>query len=244
MSKSVASDKEKIQKNFLGNKTVVSFFIIVVVLLSLISFYFYNQYQKTQSLLQSKPTASDSQAKTLLENIGKLMVLPTDEVPIIESVNNSSKLPAWPIFAKAKTGDNFIVYSKAGIAILYRSSINKIVDVSPIDLGSPTSISLTPTQAAKEVKVVISNGTSSSGLAASAQNKIENSSLKNVDVIKKIDSVGSYDNSIIIDVSGNNSSVISELATLLGGKVEQSVPAGEAKPDADILIILGKDYVK
>lgn len=66
-------------------------------------------------------------------------------------------------------------------------------------------------------------------------------SYPSLEVVQKADAKGDYKESLIIDLSGNNSSQITQLATALKLKLNL-LPKEETKPqNADILIILGED---
>lgn len=115
---------------------------IVLILVTLPSYYFYNKYQKTQALLQNPNQASTAEAQGLVNNVGKLMELPANEQPQIATVSDKTKLSGQAFFAHAENGDKVLFYSNAKKVILYRPSINKIIDVSPANIGSenPTSV--------------------------------------------------------------------------------------------------------
>lgn len=240
----------KIEEGFVKNSVFwIVIVIILLVLAALPSLYFYNQYQKTKNLLQNPTASVNDENKTLIQAVGKLIELPVSENPTIATVSDKTKLQDQPFFAHAQNGDKVLIYTQAKKAILYRPSINKIIDVAPVNIGQnqlPTnSASRSASKAAKEpVKVVLYNGTATIGLTNSAEAKIKGK-ISNIEVADKSNAAKKdYQNTVIIDLSGNQSQIASQLVALLGGKVVSSVPSGEAKPTADILVILGKDFVK
>jgi hypothetical protein len=114
-------------------------FLLVVLLLILVcspSYYFYNQYQKSQNLLISTGAIVNVQDNELITAVGMLIMLPTNEQPRIATVNDKNQLPLNPFFANAENGDKVLIYSQAKKAILYRPSINKIIEVSVLDIES------------------------------------------------------------------------------------------------------------
>lgn len=126
-------------------------------------------------------------------------------------------------------------------AILYRPSANKIINVAPLVINQPEGanqnrpVSQTPSG----LKVAYYNGTDTVGLSSHAEQKIkatyqnyQTSALTNA--TKK-----DYKETLVIDLSGTHQKEATAIAQLLGGKVS-SLPDGEAKPDADILVISGK----
>lgn len=216
--------------------------VIIFILAALPSYYFYSQYKKTQALLQNPTQAATLESQKLIDEIGTLIELPRDQNPTIATVSDITKLSEQPFFANAKNGDKVLIYTQAKKAILYRPSENKIIEVAPVNLGSSSSASLsTPTP--DLVSVSIYNGTATSGLAATAENKIT-ASMSVAKVLNKADAKGSYTKTEVIDVSGNQSMAASQIASLLGGTVVASIPDGEIKPNSDILVILGSDFGK
>ena len=110
--------------------------VIVAVVLALIiipSFYFYSQYRKTQALLQSSNTSRVSESKMITEAVGKLIELPVGEDPTIATVSDITKLSDQQFFSKAKNGDKVLVYKKAKELILYRPSVNKIINIATLN---------------------------------------------------------------------------------------------------------------
>lgn len=123
-------------KKFKLNKKL-SKIILALILLILIgaAVYFYMQYQNTKNLLQNPNQASSEEVKILLTQVGKLIELPTNEAPTIATVSDKTKLLDQPFFANAQNGDKVLIYANAKKAILYRPSINKIIEVAPVNLG-------------------------------------------------------------------------------------------------------------
>ncbi len=70
-----------------------------------------------------------------MEAVGRLIVLPEDEVPTIATVTDLEALQGQPFFANAKLGDKVLIFAKAGKAILYDPVEQKIVEVAPVNLG-------------------------------------------------------------------------------------------------------------
>jgi hypothetical protein len=77
-------------------------------------------------------------AKTVLE-VGKVIVLPTDEMPTLATVADPSKLAGQPFFASAMKGDVVLIYSISKKAILWRPSTKQVVEVSALNPGTSAS---------------------------------------------------------------------------------------------------------
>jgi type II secretory pathway pseudopilin PulG len=250
---STSETQVKIIENLKGNKALVIIIIIIVLAVAVLpSYYFYSQYKKTQSLL-TNPTASlAAEAKQVVDEVGKLMVLPTTEQPTIATVSDVTKLADQPFFANAQNGDKVLIYTQAKKAILFRESIDKIIEVAtPVNLGSGTPVvnpspivssnQLTPTAVPANATVTIYNGTTTNGLVSTAENKIKagviNAVISGTGITKS-----NYPKTIVVDLSGNQGQTATQIANLLGGTVTTR-PYGETKPNTDILVIVGSDFV-
>lgn len=72
------------------------------------------------------------EATLLAQKVGKLISLPADEQPIVETVTDLLPLKDKPFFSKAESGDKVLIYEKSTLAILYRPSKNIIINtISP-----------------------------------------------------------------------------------------------------------------
>ena len=125
------------------------YLISILLILSLVALWVvYSQYQKTQNDLAK--IKNDSQAvrveetKKLLEQVSRVMVLPSSEIPTVATITDISKLKNQPFFAKAQNGDKLLIYTDAKRAILFRPSTNKVIDVAPVNIGTVTP-SISPT---------------------------------------------------------------------------------------------------
>jgi hypothetical protein len=134
---------ENFLKDKLIKKKLMLAVLVIIVLALLTSYYFYNKYQKANKELQGSGLGANVQ--TVVNNVGKLIVLPTGETPQVASVKDKNQLPKQPFFAQAKDGDIVLIYTKAKEAILYRPSINKIITIGPINITPNTpSASISP----------------------------------------------------------------------------------------------------
>jgi len=108
--------------------------IIFFLLLSLVLLYVIVLI--TQNIfIQSPNTNVEEEVRKTVEVVGKLMELPA-EMPTVATVSDVTKLPPdQPFFSLAKNGDKVLFYNDAKKAILYRPSIDKIINVAPITVN-------------------------------------------------------------------------------------------------------------
>lgn len=196
----------------------------------------YRYVAVAQELASLKKTATkqeldDKQQKKLIETIGRLIELPTDEKPTIATVADVEKLKNQPFFLHAQNGDILLIYPTAKKAILYRPTLNKIIEVAPIAIGPTTTPS---------IKIALRNGTSIVGITKKYETelkaKIATADVVDRDNAKKRD----YEKTVIIDVAGTKQAQVAELAKALGITVG-AMPKDEATTSADFLIIVGLD---
>lgn len=79
--------------------------------------------------------ANDTEAannQQVIASVGNHMVLPTNEQPVLATVTDRTALKT-PFLREAQNGDKILFYQKAKRVIIYRSSIDKIVDVGPLE---------------------------------------------------------------------------------------------------------------
>jgi hypothetical protein len=105
--------------------------VLVLIVIAGGGYYFYHASSSTPE------KTSQEETKRLVAAVGKLMVLPASEQPIIATVADPSKLTSQPFFANAKKGDKVLIYNIAHKAVLYRPDQNVIIDVAPLSIGTP-----------------------------------------------------------------------------------------------------------
>ncbi len=119
--------------------------LVILLVLAGIGGYYFLQYQKTQKLLQDPTKAAVLENQALMERIGKLIELPSEE-PRIATVSDKTKLIGQSFFAKAENGDKVLIYTLSKKAILYRPSTNKIIEVSSVNIQADTKPQISPAE--------------------------------------------------------------------------------------------------
>lgn len=127
-------------------RKVILILILLVVVLGGTTLYFFKN-SKLNSGANSEAVA-EAEAKKLAEKVGKLIVLPVDEVPTIATVSDPEALKDQSFFVEAKKGDKVLIYTNAKKAILYDPVANKIITVAPLNIGDQKTKTSTPTSEA------------------------------------------------------------------------------------------------
>lgn len=117
-------------RRVLSAKNVSIALAILLVLALGSTAYFYKKATPTL------PPSPQQRLQDIVVKVEKLMVLPNDEVPTMATVSDPDKLQDQQFFANAETGDIVLIYTQAHKAILYRESLDKIIEVAPINIPS------------------------------------------------------------------------------------------------------------
>jgi hypothetical protein len=216
--------------------------IILIILAAAPGYYFYSRYQHSQELLKHPEQAAKEERDSLVKKIGTLVMLPSKEDPTIATVSDKEKLKDQPFFKNAENGDRVLVFTTSKKAVLYRPSVNKVIDMVTISLTDQNTIVPASLPSGK-ARVVIYNGTSTPKLANAVEKNLTES-FSYVTVTKK-DNANSftYKKTLVIDLKGD----LGKMSEAIAGKIKADVaplPKGEAKPDADVLIIIGENFVQ
>jgi len=125
-------------KEFLLGRMVSRIVLPIIALVAIIcAVYFYNQ---VNILKQDPKVADQKEVSDLVAQVGKLLVLPTGEIPTLATVADPEALKDQIFFAKAQKGDKVLIYTQAKKAILYSVLLNKIIDVAPLNIGAQQAV--------------------------------------------------------------------------------------------------------
>src|SRR5258708_2362003 len=155
--------------SIIRSKRFLPIFLITLVVLAFVAvsaaaFYFYHQYQE----VNRDKLAAQNDISSFLKVAAKSVLLP-DEEPVVATVSDKTKLQEQAFFKAAENGDKVFIYAKNELAVLFRPSINKIIQVMPIQAGAQATPSPT---APAPVRVALYNCTTIPGLSKSSQDKI------------------------------------------------------------------------
>lgn len=121
-----------------------AFLVVIVIVLGLWSWTLYTDRNSLQDqvtkLNQNPQIAVQKQTDALIAKVGALMDLPKGESPTIASVSDAEQAKKQSAFFNtSQNGDKVLMYVKAGQAILYRPSTNKIILVAPLTFNNNTA---------------------------------------------------------------------------------------------------------
>lgn len=110
--------------------------LILVVIVGVIS-YFYGQKGNAQPVMTN--SSQHDRVVELVAEVGKIIVLPTDEMPTVAIVSDPEVLKQQAFFMTAKKGDRVLLYPRAHKVILYDPLVHKIIDVATLqNIGGVT----------------------------------------------------------------------------------------------------------
>lgn len=215
----------------------VSIAAVVLVVLAVGGYFYYRgQAQTVPGDPQAQQRLAQQEVRRLVEEVGKLIDLPSGEDPTVATVTDVEKLADQPFFAKAKNGDKVLIYASAKKAILYDPNTKKILEVAPVNIGSPSAQT-------SGAKVVLRNGTPTVGLTTKVEQELKTSTPALNVIAKENASKDNFDKTLVVVLNETFKDEAANLANLLKSEVG-NLPEGESKPkEGDILVILGKDRI-
>ncbi len=119
---------------------------IIAVLAVILAVYFYLQLRE---LKKSPSVAAQQEVTSLVAKVGRLVVLPEGETPTVATVSDPEALKDQTFFANAVKGDKVLIYAQAKKAFLYSVSMNKIIEVAPLNIGNQKSVTPPSTETKK-----------------------------------------------------------------------------------------------
>jgi hypothetical protein len=90
----------------------------------------------TVTLLQRQKETDLNNVDTVMELVAKHYRLPTDEKPALATVTDNKKVQS-SFRGKVQNGDKILIYQTNQQAIVYRPTIDRIVDVEPVSIDTP-----------------------------------------------------------------------------------------------------------
>ncbi len=108
--------------------------------------------------LENPGLAEQQQVTALLQKVGALIELPTNETPTMATITNAALLKqTQPFLANAENGDVLIIYAAAKTAILYRPSEDKLIAVGPVTSATEQAAQQPPTVSPSATTTITQN---------------------------------------------------------------------------------------
>ena len=120
-------------KNKLTKKNIFRILLIVLI----IGFaYYFMQYRK---LTKDPKTLAKEKTAQAIKAVSALAIIPNDPNTVLANVTDITKLKGQVFFNDAQNGDEIIIFPSAMRAVLYRPSVNKIINIGPLSSNSDTA---------------------------------------------------------------------------------------------------------
>ena len=127
------------------------FFKVIVPLVAIaglaLAGYFYSELR---TLKENPQAVAQKEAEALVAKVGRLLVLPEGETPTVATVSDPEALKDQSFFASAVKGDKVLIYTTAKKAVLYSVSLNKILEVAPLNIGNQRPVTPPPASSSSE----------------------------------------------------------------------------------------------
>ena len=132
------------------NKTYLKTLVILCVLVLLFVSSTVYLFMQNQALTSDPQQTTQDEVTRIVEEVSKLIVLPTDEIPTLATVSDPLALKDQPFFKDAKKGDKVLIYQTAQKAILYDPVAKKVLNVAPLNISGEATETLTTPPAPQE----------------------------------------------------------------------------------------------
>ncbi len=84
--------------------------------------------------LKYRDSSTAESAESIKVLISKHVVLPADEEPAYATITDKNKLET-PFLKQAENGDKLLIYQNNQKIIIYRPSIDRIIDIGPVSIA-------------------------------------------------------------------------------------------------------------
>lgn len=185
------------------------------------------------STQQGQQELNKKEVDKVVEAVGKLIILPTDQQPTVATIQDVVALAKeQPFFNGAENGDKLLFYQDK--AIIYSVRNDKLVNVGPV-YNQGGQAAKPAENLANKLTVDVRNGSEKVGIGRTLA---DNLAAKGLYQIKEVTNAvkTSYLKTILVNLTNRD---VSALEKELGVKAVKAMPEGEAPSVADALIIVG-----
>lgn len=178
------------------------------------SVFFFMKYHN----LQNSSQTPDQKIAKYEKEISKSFTLPKDEKPTIADLSDAATLDtvkkADSVFFKdAASGDVLLIYKNAPLLVIYNPTTKKIINSGPYSFSTKIATQIVGVKADRDA----------------ANNIIKQAFAATLNVTSQTDSKTSLTSTTVVDMTGKNTVLATQLASELKGKVG-TVPTGEDQP--------------
>lgn len=143
-SSSANTNPNKKSKKHTKNKFL--WFLVVVILVALAGglVFLYTKYSETKkeveklSTVQGQQELSKTQTQELLGEMRKIIIMPTNEDPVVATITDINQLKDKEFYKDAQNGDRVVVFANAKKAYIYSPERKLIVNVGAFQLDQKT----------------------------------------------------------------------------------------------------------
>ena len=109
-----------------------SVFNFVIVFIAIIAICFGAFFYLKLNKIKIEDARKAKELSTLVSKVSLLYLFPEGETPTVATVSDPKLLKDQSFFSNSEKGDSVLLFLKAGKAVLYRPSINKIIEIVSI----------------------------------------------------------------------------------------------------------------
>lgn len=131
--------------SFIKKPTVILSTLLIIAAIGFA--YYYVQYHNV-----TRNPAADAQKNTdkVVAEISRLMIITDPTGAVLATITDKSKLAGQKFFDVSQNGDDLVLFPAMSKAVLYRPSVDKIIDVGPFTPNAPQASS-TPSTSGSSV---------------------------------------------------------------------------------------------
>ena len=224
-------------------------FLIVLLLIALGAFgWSYYRYSQTSRQLEAlidpnvKTELDKAQTQALLEKIGRLIVIPKDEEPVVATISDIEALANEQNFYRdAENGQKLVIFYGVQKAIIYDEATNKLINVGPVFLKDEQGNDQPAPRVEGKLNIEIRNGSNDLHKGVATRDRLTTDSVYNLVRLSKAAKTD-YGDPIIVSLIGDQKpDLIKKLEEAMGVAVVRQIPEGEVPTDAEVLIIVGNN---
>jgi hypothetical protein len=123
--------------------------VVIVVILAGGSYggwWYYTQHVRPAQQARAVGVDALQSVSQVVAKVSDHMLLPSGEQPTLATVSDINKVKGQAFFAHAANGDKVLVYAQAKKAILYRPSIDRVIETAPLSTSTSNTSSSNDTK--------------------------------------------------------------------------------------------------